>query len=46
MVQVDVDDDVYSEIKKYVENNKIKYPSIKNYIDKNLLINIKKDNKE
>ena len=44
MTQVDVDDKVYDEIKNFVENNKIQYPSIKNYIDRNLQACIQKDN--
>lgn len=36
MSQVNIDDKVYDEIKQFVENNNIEYPSVKNFIDRQL----------
>lgn len=42
MTQVDIDNDVYNSIKDFIENDKIEYPTIKNYIDKTLKKSLEK----
>lgn len=34
MVMVDIDEEIYEQTKKIVENNNIEYPTIKNYINR------------
>lgn len=36
MTQLNLDDDLYQEVKRYVENDKIEYPSIINFVEKSV----------
>ena len=36
MALVSIDDDLYQQLKDFVNKNRIKYPSVKNFIDKTM----------
>ena len=45
MSLLNIDDEIYDEVRKYVEENSIDYPSIKNFVDKTLREKVEKLNK-
>ena len=45
MVMVDVDEELYSEIKKVVEKDRVEYPTLQNFVNKAIRNLIQKENK-
>lgn len=53
MTNVNIDNDLYEQVKRFVENDKIEYPFISNFIEKAIrdklrieLINLKENEKQ
>jgi len=42
MTMVDIDNELYQKIGKAIKNNKVEYPSVKNFIDKSIKNNLEK----